>query len=133
VLRVAAAAWIITLVVTLVPTAWMRVRSAHNWILLGRTSARRISRLETVIDREGARRILACGQPVTEVPFHSILAWEIGVNLNQVGWDSASELRRRRPMVLFRPYRAGWEIRPIHIPPAARSRCVGVRTDTPFG
>lgn len=131
-LHVAAAAGIITLVVTLVPIARMRVLSTRNGIVRGRTSARRISRLETVIHREGARRILACGQPVTTVPFHSILAWELGVNLNQVGW-AASELRTRRPVVLFRPYRVGWHIRPVHIPPAARSRCVGVRTNTPSG
>ena len=131
-LHVAAAAGIVILVVTLVPIARMRVQSASTGIARGRTSARRIARLETLIHREGARRILACGQPVTEVPFHSILAWELGVNLNQVGW-AALELRTRRPVVLFRPYRVGWHLRPMHIPPEARSRCVGVRTNTPSG
>ncbi len=132
-LRWAAPVAVIALVVALVPHARLRARLAHNGIILGRTWARQINRLQSVIVREGGpKRILACGQAVTELPYQTILAWEIGENVVDVGWNSRTWIRKGMPMVLFEPQGAGWQVRPIHIPPAGRAGCAGLRTDTAF-
>ncbi len=132
-LRWAAPLAVIALVVALVPHARFRARLAHNGIILGRTWARQINRLQSVIVKEGGpKRILACGQAVTELSYQSILAWETGENVVDVGWNSRTWIRKGKPIVLFEPQGAGWQVRPIHIPAASRARCAGLRTDTAF-
>ncbi len=75
-LRWAAVAAVAALLVTLAQPARTRARLAHNGIDLGQTWARQIGRLHRVIaDVGGPRRVLACGKPVTEIRFQSILAW----------------------------------------------------------
>jgi hypothetical protein len=114
VLRLVGAAAVLALIVTLVPHARIRGRLAHNGIVLGRTWARQLQRLHTVIEKDGgAQRILACGQPVTEVPYQSILAWELGQNVIDVGWEPQVWDRLRLPVVRFEPVGAGWQVRPV--------------------
>lgn len=123
---------VVALVAALVPHARFRARLAHNGIILGRTWARQINRLDAVIAEDGAKRILACGQAVTEVSYQSVLAWEIGENVVDVGWDSRTWIKRGKPIVLFEPQGAGWQVRPIHMPPNRRTGCDRLRTDTAF-
>lgn len=124
---------VVALVVALAPPARVRARLAHNGIILGRTWARQINRLQNVIAKDGGpKRILACGHPVTDVSFQSILAWEIGENVADVGWSPNEWIRKGQPIVLFEPDLAGWHVRPIHIPAADRTRCDGLRIDTSF-
>lgn len=129
---VAVLALVGALAVTLVPHARFRARLAHNGIILGRTWSRQINRLDAVIAKDGRKRILACGQAVTEVSYQSILAWEIGENVVDIGWDSRTWIKQGKPIVLFEPQGAGWQVRPIHIPPNRRSACDRLRTDTAF-
>ncbi len=111
-LRWLALAGVLVLIGTLAPQARVRGRLVHNGIVLGRTWARQIHRLHAVIAREGgARRLLACGQPVTEVPFQSILAWELDDNVIDVGWEPPVWRSLGVPVVLFEPVGAGWQIR----------------------
>jgi hypothetical protein len=114
-LRWLALAGVLVVVGTLAPQARIRGRLVHNGIVLGRTWARQIHRLHTVIARDGgARRILACGQPVTEVPFQSILAWELDQNVIDVGWEPEAWRALGVPMVLFEPAGAGWQVRVVN-------------------
>jgi hypothetical protein len=116
------------LVVTLAPHARIRARLAHNEIIALRSWARQIKRLHRVIAAEGGpKRILACGAPVTEVSYQSILAWEIGENVADVGWDPPSWISGGKPIVLFEPDQAGWHVRPIHTHGAA---CSALARDT---
>lgn len=132
-LRWAAPLAVIALVIALVPHARIRARLAHNGIHLGRTWARQINRLHVVIAKDGGpKRILACGQAVTELSYQSILAWELGENVADIGWDSRTWINRGKPIVLFEPQGAGWQVRPINIPPARRAGCNHLRTDTAF-
>lgn len=115
-LRWLAFAAVLVLIGTLVPHARVRGRLVHNGILLGRTWARQIHRLHAVIARDGgAKRILACGQPVTEIPFQSILAWELDKNVIDVGWQPADWRTLGVPVVQFEPVGAGWQVRVINV------------------
>jgi hypothetical protein len=132
-LRWAAPAAVVALVIALVPHARFRARLAHNGIILGRTWARQIDRLHAVIAKAGGpERILACGQPVTEVSYQSILAWEIGENVEDIGWDSKTWIKQGKSIVLFEPQGAGWEVRAIHVAPASRAGCDRLQTDTAY-
>lgn len=132
-LRWPLAAAALALIVVLAPQARIRARLVHNGIVLGRTWARQIKRLETVIAREGGpKRILACGQAVTTVPYQSIVAWELDQNVIEVGWEPSAWIGLGPPIVLFQPQGAGWQVIPIHSlfsqDPAA---CERLRTATP--
>lgn len=113
-LRLVSAAAVLALVVTLAPDVQLRGRLVHNGIKLGQVWARQIHRLHTVIARDGGpERILACGQPVTTVPYQSILAWELNENVIDVGWKPQVWRRVHVPIVLFEPQGAGWQVRPV--------------------
>jgi hypothetical protein len=131
--RWAAAAAVVALVVALIPPTRTRVKLARNEVTLLHTWARQIDRLHAVIREDGGpRRILGCGQAVTVVAFQSILAWEIGENVADVGWNPDRWIAQGRPIVLFWPQGAGWEVRPIHIPARSRARCARLWTNTAF-
>ena len=129
-LRAPAALALVALVVLMVPHARDRARLAHNGIALGRTWALVIQRGHTAIARREASRILACGQPLTTVPFQSIVAWQLGVNVAQVRSAPDIWLRTKRvALVYFQPFFAGWRIRPVH---AHGRSCAHLAIDTPF-
>lgn len=124
------AAAVLALIVTLVPHARIRGRLAHNGIVLGRTWARQIQRLQTVIAKDGgAKRIIACGQPVTTVPYQSILAWQVDENVIDVGWEPQVWDRLRVPIVLFEPTGAGWQVRPLTAPVPGGHPAVSAHAD----
>jgi hypothetical protein len=104
--------------VALISATETRVRLAGNEIsFLAHSWTRQIDRLHAVIANEGgAKRILACGQPVTEVAFQPILAWQLGQNVADVGWDQRRWIAEGKPIVLFEPQGAGWKVQPIHAP-----------------
>jgi hypothetical protein len=125
-LRWLALAAVLVLVGTLVPHARIRGRLVHNGIVLGRTWARQIHRLHAVIAEEGGpKRILACGQPVTEVPYQSILAWELDRNVIDVGWDPRLWTALHVPIVLFEPQGAGWRVQALN--PSGRQHATALR------
>jgi hypothetical protein len=134
VLRWVAVAGVVALVVTLAQPARTRARLAHNGIKLGRTWKRQIGRLDSVIAGVGgAQRVLACGKPVTEIRFQSILAFETSQNVADIGWNLRVEVKEGKPIVYFEPQWAGWEVRPINVPRAKRAACAGLRTNSSFG
>jgi hypothetical protein len=133
VIRSLAVAGATALTLALVPVTVSSGRLLYNGVLLGQNWADQLGRLQAVIDSHGgARRILACGTPVTTVSYQSVLAYDLGANVSQVGWQPGSAIAARGPIVLFLPYVAGWHVRPIHSSPAARVRCRGLRLTTPY-
>ena len=113
------------------PHARVRGRLVHSDIIANRAFGDQIDRLHSVVAKAGGRsRILACGQPVTDIAFQSILAWDIGENVADVGWDPSTSIATRKPIVLFEDYGIGWKVRPIH---SNRASCTGLSTDTRFG
>jgi hypothetical protein len=65
---------------------------------------------------------------VTSVPFQSILAWELGLNVRQVGWVPQQWISGGRPAVLFTNHFAGWQVRTYH---TTGSACGQLVRDTP--
>jgi len=112
-LRATAVAGLVALGATMASPARTRTRLVHNGIELGRTWTLVIHRLQHAVDRHGAKRILACGQPLTTLSFQSILAWELGVNVGKVQPVSPERLPTSDRLVYFQPNYAGWKIYPV--------------------
>jgi asparagine N-glycosylation enzyme membrane subunit Stt3 len=127
----AALAAVVALVVAIAPHMRTRVQVAHTSVTLVRNWARQIKRLETVVAKLGGPKpILACGQAVTEVSYQSILAWELGENVIDVGWEPDVWIKSGKPIVLFEPVGAGWQVRPTHIAASRRVACRRLATTT---
>ncbi len=121
------------LIGSLIPTAVERARVAHTEVEMSRQAAVQINRLEAVIKQLGGpSRIRACGQPVTIVGWQSKLAWEVELNVGNVGYKPGRSINKGNPIVLFKPHMLGWQVRPIHTLPANRAACSSLRTDTVF-
>jgi hypothetical protein len=132
-LRLVGPAAVIALLVTLTPAAESRVRTAHQQILKERASAKRLDRLEDVIEREGGlRKIRSCGQPVSFIGLQSTIAWELHMNVGNVGYNPGHAINRGRPLVLFKPHKLGWQVRPYNLRKADVARCAGLKRDTDF-
>lgn len=122
--RWAAAALVLALCASLVPTARHRTSAARYWIALGRVKAKQMSQLADVIaDDGGPGRILACGQPTTLVGLQSALAYELNMNVGFVGHKPGKAIHHDHPIVLFKPHDGAWLVRPIHTLPAASASC----------
>ena len=133
VLRLVGPAAVIALLVTLAPTAESRVRTAHQQILKERASAKRLDRLEDIIERDGGlRKIRSCGQPVSSIGLQSTLAWELHMNVGNVGYNPGHAIKRGQPIVLFKPHKLGWQIRPYNLRRADQTRCASLDRDTDF-
>jgi hypothetical protein len=116
------------LVATLVPAAALRVRTVRGEIHDAHSFAAQDDSLEAVIAREGgAARILACGQPVTDVGHQSVLAWDTGLNVGKVGYKPGKEINLGIPIVLFHSHHTGWQVRPIH----TLASCARLKTALP--
>jgi hypothetical protein len=128
-LRWLGAAAAVALVAVMVPNIRFRGRLVHNGIRLGRTWTKVIRRLDLLVAHEGGTRgILACGTAVTSVPFQSILAWQLGLNVRQVNWVPEKWIASGKPGVVFTNYYAGWQVRVYH---PLRSDCSALVRDTP--
>jgi hypothetical protein len=121
------------LVAALLPTARLRARVLHAEISQKHYVAAQDDSLEAVIARDGgAARIRACGQPVSELGNQSLLAWDTGVNVGSVGFKPGKSIASGKPIVLFRGLPNHWQVRPLNIPAADRTKCDRLRTDTKF-
>jgi hypothetical protein len=131
VLRWAPAALVLVLVLALVPAARSRARIAHAEINAAHHAATELTRLQAMIAKDGgAAQIKACGQPVTPVGDQSELAWAIGLNVGNVGYQPGRSIDQGTPIVLFKPHDDGWQVRPIHTLAKNASRCERLRTDS---
>jgi hypothetical protein len=136
--RVALVRWlgvaaVIGLVAVMVPHAQFRLRLFHNGIVLGRQWALQIHRLQSVIARAGGpARINVCGQPVAAVSFQSILAWEMGENVSDVGYSPPIWIAHKRPIVVFQPIGAGFVVTPVHTARNMVKTCAHLNMRTSF-
>jgi hypothetical protein len=124
----------LALVGTSIPGAVARVRDERKDLYHERGRTRQIDRLGAVIGRLGGpAKITACGQPVTEVAFQSVLAFELGLNVGHVGYHPQRNIRIGRPIVLFEPVGFGWRIHAVHTSPGKHALCVHMRAATRRG
>jgi hypothetical protein len=133
ILRLAGPAAVVVLLVMLTPAAESRVRDTDQQIHKERATAKRIDRLEDAIEREGGLRLIrSCGQPVSYIGLQSTLAWELHMNVGNVGYNPGNAIRKGKPMVLFRPHKLGWQIRPYNLRKGDEARCAALKLDTDF-
>jgi hypothetical protein len=122
------------LLAALAPTAQSRARDARTELHKARTHGKQVNRLHDVIARIGGpKRVKSCGQPTSLVGFQSTLAWEIGLNVGNVGYKPGRAIGAGTRIVLFKPHDLGWQVRIYNQPKPAPPRCHALRTDSPMG
>jgi hypothetical protein len=113
------------LILSLVPVARSRAKVARGELHAAHHATLAFHRLEDVIRGDGGvRRIRSCGQPVTLVGDQSEVAWALGMNVGNVGFRPGKSIDSGAPIVLFKPHRAGWQIRTYNLPRDDRRRCM---------
>ena len=127
-LRLAFPAIVLALVVALVPAARTWERLTHHKVSGERLWRTQIDHLHTLLARQGATRIFACGQPVTYLGFQPIIAWYLGKNVGDVGWDPTSSISSGKPIVLYQLQSdTRWVAHPMHSPHARAAACARLR------
>ncbi len=104
------------LVLILVPTAVSRVRGERHDLRLQRRRTQEIQRLSSAVGRlGGARRLRACGEPLTRLEYQTVLAWTLQRNVAVVGFKYAQAIRHGGPIVLYTPIPSGgWIVHALH-------------------
>jgi hypothetical protein len=101
-------------VISVVPVAVSDARAEHRDLDQQRLRTRTLNLLGTEIaGYGGGARFRACGEPLTRLQYQSSVAWELGVNVANVGFKYGPAIDSRRPIVLFTPYPqagSGWRI-----------------------
>jgi hypothetical protein len=88
-----------------------------------RARAREIGRLAAVIQKLGAARILACGQPNIPIGYQSQFAWYANVKVGALYVSKTYERLHPHPLVNMYPLSNGWTVFPSHVGPADAARC----------
>jgi hypothetical protein len=122
--RVGALAAAAAIVVPMVPAAIARMRSEHKDLLHERGRTTVINQLAATINALGGyKKVRACGHPVTNVEYVSVLAWYTKLNVGHVGYLPKRELKKKYPIVLFIELPNGWEAQTYHDRGALQSAC----------
>jgi hypothetical protein len=113
------------LVAFLIPDAINAGRVEHRDLFHERARTTQINRLAATLNALGGyRHVLACGHPVVNVEYVSIMAWFTHLNTGAIGYRPVHELRQEKyPIVLFTPLPNGWAIKPYRTLPSMRSAC----------
>ena len=124
----------IAMIAALIPYAHTHAQTVNAQVNQQKGYHRSLDRLGAVIARiGGAHQIRSCGQPVTFVSDQSELAWELAMNVGNVGFHPGRSIDSGKPIVYFKPHQDGWRVQLFNIPPADAARCDGLRTNTTFG
>jgi len=131
--RFAAVAVAGVLIVAMIPGAIHRVRVERSDLTVQHARTHQIALLQSVTSAlGGARHILNCGQPVTDVEYASTVAWIYRIDVGSVGGFQqhveGAELRNPAiPKVLLRPLaQGGWSVKPWHTRAHQVARCAGL-------
>ncbi|MBV9048015.1 MAG: hypothetical protein JOY58_07085 [Solirubrobacterales bacterium] len=117
-----AAALVVVICASLVPSAISRARSEHKDLRVQRARTTQINLLHSTISQfGGAPRFASCGEPLTRLEYQSILAWTLRLNVSSVGFKYGPAIASRRPIVLFTPWpQRGWKVQALR---QHRPRC----------
>jgi hypothetical protein len=115
---------VVVLAAFLISPAISRLRFEHSDLIHERARTKQIGLLAGTINHLGGyKQILACGEPVSNVEYVSILAWLTKLNVGKIGHRPQYELRQKYPIVLFTQLRNGWAVTPYRTPASERSSC----------
>jgi hypothetical protein len=119
----------VILVATMIPDAISQARTEHKDVYQQRQRTTEIKRLSATINALGGyKRVLACGRPVVNVEYVSIMAWYTKLNTGVVGHRPAYELRQKYPIVNFIPLPNGWAVQAYRSPAALQSTCAAMHS-----
>jgi hypothetical protein len=117
------------LVATLIPGAISQIRTEHKDIYHERMRTKEINKLAaTITSLGGYKHVLACGRPVVNVEYVSIMAWYTKRNTGTIGHRPQYELHRKYPIVLFTPLPNGWAVQPYRSPAGLQSSCAKLKS-----
>jgi hypothetical protein len=122
------------LVVALLPYARIRYEQEHDDLTAQRVRTSEINALETTIDRIGGTALIrACGEPSVDVPWVSMLAYFLHMDVGYVGFQPKFDIvHEREPLVVFTAIPYGWEVRTFRTPHADRAECRPLRAELLF-
>ena len=87
VLRWAGPIAVVALIVALAPAAGTRARETRVDVRKARAHGKQVDRLHDVIAKLGGPALVkSCGHPVSFLGFQSTLAWEVGLNVGNIGF-----------------------------------------------
>jgi hypothetical protein len=112
---------------TMLPPARSRLQAERKDLKHERARAKELGRLATVINRLGASRILACGQPNIPIGYQSVFAWYTGVRIGVLYVDRGQVRRHPRPLVNLYPIANGWNVFPSNLTAASPASCRHLR------
>jgi hypothetical protein len=126
----AAALAVVAAAALLVPVAIARVNGERTDLQQLHQRSRQLAQLESTINSLGGSAVVrGCGEPVTYVADASALAWLTHLNVGQIGYKPSREMRRRYPIVIFRPQAlGGWSVQPWHVRATDRATCSRLRS-----
>ena len=114
----------VILSLALVPGALSRIRHEHKDLFHEHARTTQINHLAGFISRLGGKQaVLACGRPVVNVEYVSIMGWLTGLNDGKVGHRPNFELHQRYPIVFFTPLPNGWAAYPWHTRTSQAAGC----------
>ncbi len=111
----------VVLLAVMVPKGITNARAEHKDINHERDRTKEINKLGALVAALGPERIQACGWPVLNVEYVSIMGWYLHRNTGVIGYRPKIELAKKRPDVLFTSLPNGWAVTPNHEP--AGSSC----------
>ena len=119
----AGASAVVLLVVGVIPPALSAARAEHKDLRAQRARTTELGKLNSVIAQlGGAARLHACGEPLTRLEYQSALAYNLGVNVSQVGFKYGKAIAHGNPIVMFTPTSSGWRVVAAHqVRPSCRS------------
>jgi hypothetical protein len=94
-----------------------------------RARAKEIGRLSVVVQKLGADRILACGQPDVPIGYQSQFAWYADVKIGLLYVSPAYQRKHPHPLVQMYALSNGWKVvprLPKNATPAMAARCRGL-------
>ncbi len=115
---------VVVLVASLLPGALARAGTEHKDLNHERARATEINRLAATISAIGGyKHLRACGRPVMNVEYVSIMAWYVKLNTGYIGYRPQFELTKTYPIVLFTSLHNGWAVHSYRVKPTLWASC----------
>jgi hypothetical protein len=117
------------LAAAMIPGAISQARAEHKDVFHERLRTKQINKLSAYINALGGyKHVLACGRPVTNVEYVSIMAWYTHQNTGKIGHRPKYELHQKYPIVMFTPFSNGWGAQPYRSPARLQSTCTKLKS-----
>ena len=105
------------LLVLMVPQGIDHARAEHKDINHERARTQQINKLGALVSvLGGPAKVQACGWPVLNVEYVSVMGWYLHRNTGVIGYRPKIELAKKRPDLYFVPLPNGWSVTPNHQP-----------------